>query len=504
MLFAGNLPAAEMKTLRGNSDQVIDVRPKLTVEARRRRWVVALCLSLPLACLLWLGYDQIWKPVQFRQTAKVARDAVLASVWWWKGPALSGESLNHDSEADQSLHLANLLAGPAQDHQVMPNQERIKSAHDLYKFAIYLGNPFARVDYGVALQEGQIGLPDQDAANYQFSKANSELRDAAKGGNPRAVLAYSMLLGSGYGVEKNYQAAHSLVRQILGELSTDDLLRLSDMASSSAGLFFKDSEYRGDLHVDVLAKIISKGHHVDKLDIQDACRGKFIDRKTAAIDTFYKETNREIYNLQFSVYDDLTRQEENCVNTLAKIDKPVQYVPEAEVIGKKTATKEKQPKFYPLDNQKVDPEALVVQPTQKIAKEPAKKLPQPDLEKQADTGYLNGTPAYIPAGLSNFTVDNKSGDADAIARIYLNGDKPAIRQIYIKVGENFTAKALAPGNYVLRYRFIGSKNTFEADRLFPLQETVTDAGTSYSNVTVTLFKVANGNMKVKQVADSLF
>jgi hypothetical protein len=77
MLFAGNSPAAEMKTLRGNSDQVIDVRPKLTVEARRRRWIVALCLSLPIAFLLWLGYSQIWKPVQFRQTVKAARDAVL-------------------------------------------------------------------------------------------------------------------------------------------------------------------------------------------------------------------------------------------------------------------------------------------------------------------------------------------------------------------------------------------------------------------------------------------
>jgi hypothetical protein len=313
-----------------------------------------------------------------------------------------------------------------------------------------------------------------------------------------------MLLGSGYGVEKDYQAAHSLVRQILSELSIDDLLRLSDMASSNAGLFFKDSEYRGDLHVDVLAKIISIGRSVDKLDIQYACGRKFRDRQVAAGKLMEGVSDKELLKLAFDSFNRVIKQEEECVNTLAKADKPAQYVSEAEVVGKKTATKEKQPKFYPLDNQKVDPEALVVQPTQKIAKEPAKKLPQPDLEKQADTGYLNGAPAHTPAGLSNFTVDNKSGDADAIARIYLNGDKPAIRQIYIKVGENFTAKELAPGNYVLRYRFIGSKNTFEADRLFPLQETVTDAGTSYSNVTVTLFKVANGNMKVKQVADNLF
>lgn len=503
MLFAGNSTVAEMKTLSGSSDQVIDVRPKLTVEARRRRWVVALCLSLPLACLLWLGYSQIWKPVQFRQTAKVAREAVLASLWWWKDPDLSGRSLVHEPEVDQSLHLANLLAGPAQDHQLMSNQERIKSAHDLYEFAIYLGNPFARIDYGVALLVGQIGLPDQDAANYQFSKANSELRDAAKGGDPRSVLAYSILLGSGYGVEKDYQAAHSLVRQILGELSVDDLLRLSDMATARAGVF-KDSEFRGDLHVDVLAKIISKGRGVDKLDIQVACGRKFIDRETAAGKLMEGVSDKELYKLAFDSYLGVVKLEEECINTLAKVDTPVQYAPEAEIVGKKTITKEKSLKFYPADNEKVDTKALVVQPTQKIVKESAKKLPQPDLEKQADTGYLNGTPAYIPAGLSNFTVDNKSGDADAIARIYLNGDKPAIRQIYIKVGESFTAKELAPGNYVLRYRFIGSKNTFEADKLFGLQETATDAGTRYSNVTVTLFKVANGNIKVKQVADSLF
>jgi hypothetical protein len=86
----------------------------------------------------------------------------------------------------------------------------------------------------------------------------------------------------------------------------------------------------------------------------------------------------------------------------------------------------------------------------------------------------------------------------------LNGDKPAVRQIYIKTGEKFTANELAPGRYVLRYRFIGSRDTYEADKVFALEEIRDSEGITYSNVSVTLFTVTNGNMKVKRVPDEKF
>ena len=51
----------------------------------------------------------------------------------------------------------------------------------------------------------------------------------------------------------------------------------------------------------------------------------------------------------------------------------------------------------------------------------------------------------------------------------------------------------------MRYRFVGSDDTFEADKPFMLSETATESGRRFSNVTVTLYKVRDGNMTTKKV-----
>jgi TPR repeat protein len=127
-----------------------------------------------------------------------------------------------------------------------------------------------------------------------------------------------------------------------------------------------------------------------------------------------------------------------------------------------------------------------------------------DREQQDKTGYLKGQPQTAQGGLSSFTVDNRQGDRDAVARLYLNGEKPAVRHMYIKSGETFKAQNIAPGNYVFRYRFIGSEDTFESNDGFQLTQTKTETGTRYSNVTVTLFKVQNGNMTTRKVTPDKF
>lgn len=132
-------------------------------------------------------------------------------------------------------------------------------------------------------------------------------------------------------------------------------------------------------------------------------------------------------------------------------------------------------------------------------------IPKPkDSEEQDKTGYLKGQSQLATGGLSNFTVDNRQGSGDAIARIYLNGEKPPVRSMYVKKGETFTAKAVIPGTYVFRYRFIGSDDTYESDNPFALAQTKTEAGTRYSNITVTLFRVRDGNMQTRKVDSSKF
>jgi len=127
-----------------------------------------------------------------------------------------------------------------------------------------------------------------------------------------------------------------------------------------------------------------------------------------------------------------------------------------------------------------------------------------DPDRQEKTGYVKGAYQQASAGLSNFTVDNLRGGGDAVARIYRNGAKPASRTMFVKAGEKFTARGLAPGSYVFRYRFIGSTKTYEADRVFPLEEATTSEGTRYSNVTVTLFTVSDGNLQTKEVPEDRF
>ena len=76
--------------------------------------------------------------------------------------------------------------------------------------------------------------------------------------------------------------------------------------------------------------------------------------------------------------------------------------------------------------------------------------------------------------------------------------------MYVKHGETFKAEAILPGTYVFRYRFIGSEDTFESDKSFQLTQTETETGTRYSNVTVTLFTVKDGNMSTRKVDPNSF
>lgn len=127
-----------------------------------------------------------------------------------------------------------------------------------------------------------------------------------------------------------------------------------------------------------------------------------------------------------------------------------------------------------------------------------------DPDQLERTGYVPGAPLVRGEGLSKFTVDNRSGGRDAVARIYLGGQKPAVRTFFVKSSEQFTAENLASGSYVLRYRYMGSDDTYEADRIFKLEEVNEEGGRRYSTVRVTLYSVKEGNLSTKRVAAEQF
>jgi TPR repeat protein len=127
-----------------------------------------------------------------------------------------------------------------------------------------------------------------------------------------------------------------------------------------------------------------------------------------------------------------------------------------------------------------------------------------DPEQQKRTGYVPGAPRSATGGQSTFTVDNGRGAGDAVARLYMDGKKPAVRSFFVKSGEQFAAKSLPPGSYVLRYRHMGSDDTYEADRSFALTQSDGPDGTQFSNVKVTLFGVKDGNLQTRRVPSDQF
>jgi hypothetical protein len=127
----------------------------------------------------------------------------------------------------------------------------------------------------------------------------------------------------------------------------------------------------------------------------------------------------------------------------------------------------------------------------------------PDPDARQNTGYLDSVRG-AGGGLSTFTVDNTQGSRDVVARLYVDGKLPAVRSFLVKQGNTFTVRNLAPGTFVLRYRYIGSEDTYEADRSFVLKQTEDETGTRYSNMTVTLYGVTDGNLRTKLVSKDAF
>ena len=89
-------------------------------------------------------------------------------------------------------------------------------------------------------------------------------------------------------------------------------------------------------------------------------------------------------------------------------------------------------------------------------------------------------------------------------RLYRNGELPAAYSFFVKEAETFSGKGIAPDNYVMRYRNLGSSTVYEATETFDFKEVETADGIRYSRATVTLFTLPSGNLKMKQVAESKF
>lgn len=135
-----------------------------------------------------------------------------------------------------------------------------------------------------------------------------------------------------------------------------------------------------------------------------------------------------------------------------------------------------------------------------------KHLYAPNGKKFPSTaGYVQGYPKLHMDGLSTLTIENDQNDSAIFGKlIYLDGSEPkAVRHFYIPAWGGLILRDITAGNYDVRYKDLES-GIISKTESFELREHETAYGSSYSEITMTLYKVSNGNMQTVTIPENQF
>jgi hypothetical protein len=157
-----------------------------------------------------------------------------------------------------------------------------------------------------------------------------------------------------------------------------------------------------------------------------------------------------------------------------------------------------------------DPTPPETQPQLTILPPPAPAYSRPSTAPNgapwpATAAYVSGLKRLHTNGLSNVTVDNSRNDADVFVKLVtLDGPEAyPIRQFFIPAYSKFTVNKVRAGSYDIRYRDLDTGALSRSER-FTLEEVQEFDGARYSSVTMTLYKVQNGNMQTYGLSESEF
>ena len=119
--------------------------------------------------------------------------------------------------------------------------------------------------------------------------------------------------------------------------------------------------------------------------------------------------------------------------------------------------------------------------------------------------YVSGYDVLNDTGYSVVTIDNTKNSSDVFAKLVaINGDLYyPVRMIFIPAGHTFTLPNVTAGTYDIRYRTL-TTGTLSASEKFLLDERETHDGVEYATVTMTLYKVRDGNFKTHSINESEF
>lgn len=439
-----------------------------------RFWVLFAATLVAIAVVSWSAYAAYLKPIRDQRFVDEAVTLLEAN----SSMAGISQRLADLPNERRLVQLSHLFRAK---ELITPHELGLKASRSALELAIHGGSREARLELGKALRDGVFGDKNLKAAAIQFQIALEELQPGVKSGDEDSLYVYSLMLKDGLGVEADPKKAREIVKRVA---LSRDYITMGRIGRAFTRGNREDSDF--ELAKAISRRLIETGHTNEYSLGSSACMQEF---KTP--DDEYDLGRALIQAKDFSRLGELNIRMKVWENNRNKCK--LQFVRAAAEKGDKDAITDLA--LLSADDPSLTAPKL---PVLAVNMEPV------DPEAQSRTGYLNGIKQLATGGLSTFKVDNTKGGGDAVVRLYRDGKKPAARSMFVKNGENFTAETMVPGAYRLRYRYIGSVDTFEAEETFTLSETATENGTRFSRVTVTLYKVANGNMTVKKVDASEF
>ena len=135
---------------------------------------------------------------------------------------------------------------------------------------------------------------------------------------------------------------------------------------------------------------------------------------------------------------------------------------------------------------------------------PTEKAPVAPIPKEnVRTGYDTEKAIANKNGYCEVTVDNTRNNMPVYVRLWDMGRKEPVRAFFIRQGEQFTAQNLTSGTYEVRYIELydndvapqGSKS-----ERFQLEQIERSYGVEYSQISLTLYRVRNGNMTTTKIS----
>lgn len=467
------------KSIFFRQSDVIDVHDLRDLGQRRwsrsPRILIAISLALAIiAAASWWTFAVYLKPSRDQRLVEEASAILLTN------PKMSGwNGDTKDWPDERKLILLSQLF--RQSELGVPSAVGMKASRAALDLAIHNGGKEAQLTLGKSLRDGDFGDKDPKGALDQFRRVYEELQPGIQTGDQDALYVYSLMLKEGLGIDANSAKAREILKRVALSRDYSTMRKIGVSA-----LLGKEEDRDLELAMAISRKLVDNGH-TDAYSIgTSACYKLF-----PSPDDEYELGRTAMLAGNYFAMGEISSRMKARRKSMERCNLP--FLEAAANKGNKDAISA----LAELESNDTPPTAGA----QRIA---ASKTPVDDPEAQSRTGYLNGTKQIAKGGLSTFKVDNTKGGGDAVVRLYRDGKKPAARSMFVKNGDSFTAESVAPGAYRLRYRYIGSSDTFEAEETFALSETPTETGTRFSRVTVTLYKVANGNMTVKKVDASEF